>query len=232
MNYLKNILLSLSVAGITMIVMFGGYTIYAAFGENDEDPFDFTEPGLPFFEVADRYHGKMNEYLNEKIDQFNKLVSEEDKFFKEEEFVVPDLNSDEDFSIILEECEGNISTYCVSMGALDIYMQYVGILNNMLDNLALFEYDMAASGPIVAEDILRRAIVRNERIHEEMANAQEVMKLAMNTYNEYKLAYPMHRKYRQIIRELAKYRAVMKDITYNTARYPVRFGSVTSLSCE
>lgn len=225
MKIFKNIIVSVLVAVITVVAMYGGYTIYA---QND-DSMDFTKSGLDFEEVFDLYNGTMNNYFNKKIEKLNALL-ENPKFFEKPEFKVPGIiNPQKDtMDQILKKCgEDNVSTYCVSMGALKIYMSYINKLNEVRSELPKSRVFNPSAG-----ELLRQLSVRNQQIDEEVENAKKVMKLTVAVYNEYRLAYPMHKKYEAIIKDLVKYQLAMKDITKQVAKFPIKFINVTSSLCE
>ncbi len=228
MKIFKNILVSLITASLTVVFLYGGYSLYAA---DNSDDYNFKASGIPFELRTFRYNSTMNKYFNVKMEKFHELLDEEgEDFFKHENFLVPqDIDTvTDDIKTILDKCgEDNISTYCVSMGALTIYMDYVRFLNDLLGTLELPPGDF-----FTARDLFDFSMDRNKKIHEEIENAQKVMQATVSVYNEYKLAYPMHKKYREIIRKLAEYRAVMRDINNQMANFPVKFINVTSSQVE
>ena len=121
-------------------MVYGGYS---AFAKHLGDPF---EDSWFFWTAKIRYHHEMNEYFNEKFEKVLEVMNKND-FFKpnsknrllltppsEENINECELRSkdsnDEYFDNKLlcnlkENCkEENLSTYCVSLGALDLYMRY------------------------------------------------------------------------------------------------------------
>lgn len=228
MKIIKNILVSLLVASLTVVFLYGGYSIYAS--DNDEE-YNFKARGIPFVLRTFRYNMTMNRYFNDKMEKFHDLLEEEgEDFFRHDNFLVPrDIDPvKDDLEIVLEKCgEENISTYCVSIGALAIYMDYVRFLESLLGTLEVPPGDF-----FTAKEILDFSMDRNEKIREEIENAQKVMQATVSVYNEYKLAYPMHKKYREIIRKLAEYRAAMRSINNQMAHFPVKFINVTSSQVE
>lgn len=228
MKIIKNILVSLIVSVLTVVFLYGGYSIYAS---DNEEEYDFKEPGISFGLRTSRYNLTMNRYFDDKMEKFHDLLEEEgEDFFTHENFLVPQKIDPvaDDIDTILQKCgEDNISTYCVSMGALSIYMDYSRFLNGLLGTLEMPEDDT-----FTALQIFDLSLDRNKKIHEEIENARKVMQATASVYNEYKLAYPMHKKYREIIRKLAEYRAVMRDINNQMAHFPVKFINVTSSQVE
>ncbi|MBI2634837.1 hypothetical protein HYW82_04185 [Candidatus Peregrinibacteria bacterium] len=173
----KHIIVSLISAIFTVIAVYGGYTIYAA---GDEPDGNFRAPGLDFDEALDLYHEEMNYYFNNKIEQLNTLLMEED-FFEKEEFKTPGDK------VCADE---NVSTYCVSNGALDIYLDYVFTLDRISTELSKLREDDDV------EDIFERTLERNQKIAPEYDIAKQAMEATLAAYNEYRLAFPAHKKYR------------------------------------
>ncbi len=223
MKFIKNIIPVSLVAIVTLIVVYGGYNIYALSGPTS------TRGPLTTFFAKNEYHGKMNAYFNKKIEKLNEVLEEKD-FFTSEKFIAP-TNIDpinDNFNTILEKCgEDNVSTYCVSMGALDIYIQYVTSLNRLLGAPVRPDGDY-----FTVEDVLNASRRGSDEIHDEIEYSRKVMRATIAIYNEYKLAYPMHKKYREIISNLIKYRTVVKDISRQTTHFPIKFIDATSSTCD
>lgn len=225
MNNYKNILISIVTSLITVILIYGGYTIYAE-GEN---PFE----SKPLFEAFNIQNGDMNSYFNEKIEKLN-LMMEKDNFYNDErikELLLPPKNIDtnkDSLETVLEKCgTDNVSSYCVSMGALYKHMLYVQQLTNLKGSL-----DVEALAYVPILNALSSNATRNVQIDEEIAKSEEVMKATVAAYTEYKLAYPMHKKYEEIIENLVKYKLSLKDIRKRTMQFPIKFIDATSSQCE
>jgi hypothetical protein len=223
MKNLKNIITVFSVAVATVIVFYGGYNIYASDGESQRFRGD-----LDFWAAKTMYHNEMNEYFNDKISSLNELLEDPD-FFKSEYFVVPDLDPvADDFDVILRKCgEKNLSTYCVSMGALNLYTNYVFKLNKMLGAPVVPQ-----GTNLTSTDVFYATRRANDAIHDEIEEAKHVMRATVSVYDEYKRAYPMHKKYREIINNLLKYRSVVKNISRETKSFPIKFIDATSAYCD
>ena len=220
----KKILLSLISAFTTVLLVYGGYTIYA---ETNSVP-DFREGGLDFPKVFDRYHGEMNTYFNGKLEKLNLLVENPDFFRDKQKFYAPTMNKNDDIKTIVSKCgEENVSSYCVSMGALSIYMDYVRVLNRLQGELKT-----PAGDTFIATDILTETSARNAEIKKEIESSKNVMKAAVGAYNEYRLAYSMHKKYQEIIENLIKYKLAIKDVLKQSSQFPINFIDVTTSQCE
>lgn len=230
----KKILTTCLSALITLLVVYGGYTIYA------EGNYSFTDTGLRYSTMYNNYHSEMNDYFNAKIKRLNEILEEPD-FFKNEE-LVKDFNIPEDIKVlakedgaseevdnldtIAEKCEGNVSTYCVSMGALKRYVEYVKALNVLVGKLA------TDTNSTYIGDLITETQARNEKIAAEYDQAKQVMEATIATYNEYRLAYPMHKKYVKIIEILTKYKLALKDLKRQATLFPVKFVDATSDECQ
>ena len=219
MKLYKNILISFLTALLTTFVVFGGYTIYAQDGE----PANFRDPDLNFSEVFDAYHAEMNSYFNQKIERLNIILAQPNFLDNEDNkkaFNPPDIDSDP------TACADNVSTYCVSMGALDKYIDYVNVLNNLVTTLA------TDTNTRTIENILTNTADRNERIKKEYDSAKQVMEATVAAYHEYRLAMPVHKRYEEIITELIKYKLALKDIRKRAMEFPIRFIDASSSQCE
>lgn len=224
MKLYKSVTISIFAALITVMLVYGGYTIYAKAAEGS----DFRENGLEYSEVFDRYHGEMNDYFNDKLEKLN-ILMEKPNFFRDDKFKTPiiDLEKD-DFKKIIEKCgEENLSSYCVSMGALNIYMDYVGVLNNLLGTLA-----KPPGSSLTAEDILSATSSRNDEIVKEIETEKTVIRSVVAVYDEYRIAYSVHKKYQEIIKYLVQYKLALKDINKQVSQFPINFIDATTSQCE
>ena len=225
MKLYKKIAVSLITSLTTVIIVFGGYTIYAA------DPSDFKSNAAA--DAFSNYHGEMNAYFNEKMLKLNELM-EDENFYKDpkkKELLLPPASIDtvnDSLETIVEKCgKDNVSTYCVSIGALRKYTTYVEFLNNLKGTLDL---ENLAYVPIL--NALSNMTGRNLKIDEEIDQAQATMKATIAAYNEFRLAYPMHQKYEEIIEDLVKYKLALKDIRKRVAQFPGKFIDATSSQCK
>lgn len=223
-NFLKKIAITFLSAITTVMLVYGGYTIYAK-------QFGFQTSNLPYFAVFAGYHKEMNNFFNQKLEKLNKLMNSED-FYNDpgkKKLLVPPQKFDllnSTLSEALEACgEENVSSYCISMGALEIYSAYVEKLNDLKSTLE-------TNDSAYLEYIVERTRARNENIDKEIIAAKKIMEGAVAAYNEYHLAYPMHKKYKEIITDLVKYKLTLKDIRKRAAQFPIKFIDASSDQCS
>ena len=211
---LKKIAITLLSSLITIGVVYGGFTMYA------QDLVELPTIQLTFNNAINNYHGGMNGYFNGKMSELNVLLDDETFYTDKEKrklLLPPEdkvCNSD------------NLSTYCVSAGALAQYIDYVKLLNTLKDTLAT-EY-----GASSIDSILEYTARRNIGIEAEIESAKDVLYSAVSVYNEYRLAYPMHKKYKKIIEDLTKYKLLLKDIRHQVVKFPVKFVDASTSQCE
>lgn len=228
MKLYKNIFVSLLSAVITMMAVYGGYTIYAG-------DYPFNKKPMGFDAAFNAYHKEMNKYFNGKIEKLNTLL-DQPNFWEKPDFKAPPLNTDPtkpDFEKIKEACETNVSTYCVSMGALDRYIEYVKVLDNIVGTLATDYADTSATAfTQTAKNLIRDTQKRNDRLKAEYESARKVMEATVAAYHEYRLAYPMHKRYEDVMKELIKYKLALKDIRKQAMEFPVKFIDASTTKCE
>ena len=223
-KFLKKIAITFLSAITSVMLVYGGYTIYAG-------QYDFQNEYLPYFSVFAGYHQEMNKFFNKKLETLNTLMDSED-FYNDPEkkkLLIPPADLDLRNSTLneaLEACgEENASSYCTSMGALKIYTVYVDTLNGLKDKL---EANDSAYLQLIVENTKNR----NEKIDKEIVLARKVMEGTVSAYNEYHLAYPMHKKYEEIIEDLVKYKLALKDIRKRAAQFPIKFIDASSDQCS
>lgn len=210
----KNILVTFLSALIAFVFVFGGYKIYAA--TKFEDYLTFTDPEDGFDSIQNDYHAAMNDYFNDKIESFVTLIDENpEDFFKKADFKAEDTCS-----------ESNLSSYCVGMGALDLYAKYVETLLTLKK-----DYLAKDSGDTAAQKIQAKSY-RDALIKKEIPDAREVMMSTVGIYDEFRLAYPMHTKYETIIRNLRKYQIALKKIRLEVREFPLKLTDATSAECK
>lgn len=232
MTIFKQTTISIIIAVFVSIFTYGSYTIYA----ESNVTFDFRKES-DYLDAIDRYHMEMNSFFNGKIAALREVVKEvdgESDFLtdpkKRKMFEVPDGidKKSDDLSTIVKKCNengSNVSTYCVSMEALQIYMEYIrhlGVLKSSIDDLP------ADTAMEKVEQLMQKSSV----IEEEVESARAIMEATIATYNEFSLAYPMHQKYRQIAKELVQYKLTLKDIRKRVMLFPVKFIDASSSQCK
>lgn len=226
MKIYKNLIITFASAILTMLIIYGGYSIYA--GEEAVDYYEFTKSKsfsiLGIGGAKPTYHKSMNKFFNNKIEKLVGIIDGNEKFFEDENFMTPDDETIEEKGI-LEACKDNVSTYCAAMQALDLYMAYVATLNSLKGTIP--DYSIPTKDVVWGE--IKK---RDEAVDKEVKDAKLVLEAAIAAYNEFRMAYPMHKKYRDIIKNLMKYRIALKKIRAQTVKFPLRFVDATSSKCE
>lgn len=211
---LKNILTIFVSAIIVFVFVFGSFRIYAE--TKFEDYFTFTDPEDGFDSIQNDYHAAMNQYFNDKLEAFVVLVDENpEDFFKKADFKAQDSCS-----------ETNVSSYCVGMGALDLYAKYVETLLTLKK-----DYLPKDSGDTVSQKLQAKAL-RDSLIEKDIEDAKKVMMATVGIYDEFRLAYPMHTKYETIIKNLRKYQIGLKKIRLEVREFPLKLHDASSAECK
>jgi hypothetical protein len=250
MKLFKQIIIGLIAALITA----GGVTIYAQSGDQpqaacdnmnksfadvlkedggkdtddakDDENLKNTFAAMGYLCVKSLYHEEMNDFFNGKLEVLLNLLKETD-FEKYPAFQVP---GDVDVNNYKDLCKtDNVSTYCVSMQALDIYVGYTKVLDRVGGYLP-FELPGGDNG--IISKVFKESGKRSAAIAAEVENARKVMEATIGAYNEFRLAYPMHKKYEQIIKDLVKYKLKLKRIRSEVIEFPIKFVDATSTACK
>ncbi|MEK9132782.1 MAG: hypothetical protein AAB606_03700 [Patescibacteria group bacterium] len=201
--------------------------------------------------VISEYHDNVNELFNDKIEEMMKLGASKkpedlDKMLK---FVVPPpIKTDASGSIGREGCDGeagHLSTYCLSISALNEYFKFReamirarGDLKYKIDDKIAAITPANESGSQQKADISISAgavmSYGNEvaTIDREIDVSKEALDQALAAYNEIQMALPLHQKYKQVISALEKYRDKISDVRQEVDLYPVTFLDVTTTSCN
>ncbi|MBD3330144.1 hypothetical protein GF354_01280 [Candidatus Peregrinibacteria bacterium] len=235
MKYFKPLTIGLLSSAIAFVFIYGGYTIFAQ--ENEEAPNpafeEFTDPSREFVHIKISYHEAMNDFFNAKIEEMVSIL-ENPAFYKDKSSMAR-LNAPTDE----EECkEDNLSTYCVSMQGLEMFLAYVETLEIVRGQLISdmeneTEWIWLYDDELESMDSLLMAHARkNQLIDEEISKAQQVLEATLGAYNEFRLAYPMHIKYENIISDLRKYRKALEIMREDIARFPGKFIDASSATCE
>lgn len=212
---------------MTVVLVYGGYTIYAA-----DDPIINFRDSTDYYSVFNGYNGEMNDYFNAKIEKMVTLV-ESDGFYqdakKKAQFLPPaNLLPGDDVAAIVTKCgDTNFSSYCVGIGAIQTYKEYLDRLNFLKNNI-----DLTGGGGVVATEILRAKYREADLINQESTDAKNVLEATVAAYNEFRLAYPMHKKYQEILKQLTKYKLILKDIRLRIAEFPTRFIDASTSNCQ
>ncbi|MFH1284824.1 MAG: hypothetical protein ABIH78_04555 [Candidatus Peregrinibacteria bacterium] len=206
----RNIAMTFGTAILTILVVYGGYGIFA------QD----TEYLGEFSVVQLDYHANMNGYFNSKIEHLVDLIDvDKNDFYKNPDFEAPEKASD---------CgENNVSTYCVAVGAADLYIEYLGALNGLKGFLPPLSGEISTQ-----EEAAQGVSIRDEEIAKESTDAKLAMKATISAYDSFKTAYPMHIKYETIITNVTKYKLALKRIRNRVERFPMKFIDATSSECK
>lgn len=163
------------------------------------------------------YHEKMNNLFNEKIEKLGEILDEENFFMN------PDFKGPKDPN----KCdENNVSTYCVSVEATKIYIDFINQMEATKNELPL------DSGATTSMELLNAKAARDEKINIELESAKQVLDATLSAYNEYRLAYPLHKKYVTLINNLTKYRSGLESTTRQVSKFPGKFIDSTSTQCK
>lgn len=217
MSIFKHIVISIIFAVLAFITVYSGYTIYAA--DNKDDTIYAFEGVSDYLVIVNSYHQEMNELFNNKTGYLVELMENDADFMNHPDFVTPDNK---------EGCgENNVSTYCVSMEALDMFLRYNEVISSVQGKL---ERTFSAYESI--GDILQMTSNRDELLAKEQAESKEVLEATISAYNEFRLAYPMHKKYQQTINLLLDYKDDLKEVRRNLESFPLKFIDATSAYCN
>lgn len=230
MKLVKDTLLGLLSAIIAVVLVYGGYTIYAENSDtsNTSDYYSFTNSLLGFSYTKNSYHDSMNRFFNDKMESLNEMLATEN-FFDNPNFNPPAEG---------QECDkNNVSSYCVSVQALDIYMKYLEVLEVVKTQLILakdtyYEEDPAFVVYERLDSLWYQSADKNKQIDREVEDAKKILEATISAYDEFTLAYPMHKKYQEVIKNLVKYKIALKDIRKRVMRFPEKFIDATSAYCE
>jgi len=213
------------------MIVYGGYTIYAA------KTYDFEE--YMNENVISEYHDEMN-------DMFNKKIAAMVKILKNPEGVNdPNLESpcgaadfQEDGGV--KKCEqicrnnsGNVSTYCVSVEAMDMYMKYIFHLNKIRKAIG-FESVWSAEMKLtpVTDLAYQLLLKREEAIDKDIEISRRVLEATLTSYNEFMTAFPVHTRYQTVIKNLIKYKNKLKDVREQIQKFPSTFIDTTGTKCS
>jgi len=202
-----------------MLVVYSMHGVFASAKD-----YAFEKPELGLVTVKLKYHKAMNDYFNKKIKLFLKTDP-----------------SNENYSIPsdLEACtenEKNVSTYCVAMGALNMYEAYAKTLDAI--SPLITEIEDEATAPVVGNvpgtvaNLFSAIATTKSKIAEEKTNAMKVMDMTVSAYNEFRLAYPVHLKYELITKELYTYVNNLKKLRQTLYSFPAKFINSSSQSCK
>lgn len=214
MRHLKWTIRTLLTAFITYFVLWGGYSLFAAAEE-----YSFQKPSLGYAAVKYWYHFSMNSYFNDKIERMLEMDMDDPNYAPP-----PDGENCTD-----KKYENNVSTYCVAMGALDMYLAYSKTLDEVKAIIGPFEFSgKLPLAQVSLSDIFNVAGRRDDAVETEKVEALKLMELTVSAYNELRLAYPMHKKYEALIVDLTRYRDFLSDVRSRSEWLPSKYIDATS----
>jgi len=229
MYILKKSIISLFIAILTSVLIYGTYTLYAS-----DEKYALKTKDLDYREIFEQYHYNSNEFFNEKIEKLVELTSSDDFFSdpeKQKLIIIPaDIDRQNDsLDQIVEKCtkrdQLNVSSYCVSMESLSYYIAYVEILDSIRE-------DIVESDAVTVVEKFDEIAEKNNSIDDEIKIAKSVLEGTLMAYEEFMHAYPMHKKYRTIIDKLLKYKLALKDIRREVQFFPGKFIDASSSQCK
>ncbi|MBU1151321.1 hypothetical protein KJ632_00665 [Patescibacteria group bacterium] len=203
---------------LTFSVLFGGYnTLYAAKYDFENGAYDVSQAML--------YHDEINEMFNEKILTAKEIIDGGD--FSNPNLYPPDCDFGESYEDCSAQCPAsNVSTYCVSATAIDMYMRYLALLYKIRDGSYVDAIDSFTL------NIFKLAELHQEKVEEEIATADKYMMGTLAVYDEFLLSYAMHIKYEKIIVGLIKYRTKLKGLKRSIGSMMLSIIDVTSTKCQ
>ncbi|MBT7736273.1 hypothetical protein HN709_01165 [Candidatus Peregrinibacteria bacterium] len=216
MKILKQISITTIAVIISMTGIYGGYTLFA-----DDTKYDSFLEESSFYSAQSAYHSGMNDLFNDKISKVTTIVDGGDGFLANKNFNAPGGTDNKSYK---EKCgDENVSTLCVALEAMDLYLVYLGYIEGM--------YGAIEDAPTI-EEALRKTTQRNDAIEDEADNARRVMEATVKAYDEFRMAYPVHKKFEETIKNLTKYKLLLKDVRNEASHFPEEFIDTTSKDCE
>jgi len=231
MKFFKKILVTFVSAIITMMVVYSGYTIYAEKTYEFEDYVDEK--------VISTYHDEMNDLFNKKIATMVKILKNPEGV-NNPNLKSPCVASDFQEEGGVQKCEqscknnpDNVSTYCVSVEAMDMYMKYVIHLNKIKQDIG-FESILSAEMKLtpVTDLAYQLLLKREEAITKDIEISRRVLEATLTAYNEFMTAFPIHTRYQTVIKNLIKYKNKLKDIREQIKKFPSTFIDTTGTKCS
>ena len=216
MKFIKQISISLIAVIISMTGIYGGYTLFA---ENTE--YDAFLKKTSFYFAQSAYHSGISDLFDDKLSMLVKLVDTNPNFLSDKNFNMP---SDVTPANYPDKCgKENVSTYCVAMETMDLYLAYVNHIEKM---------SSAIKEASTIKEALKNTSGRNSDITAEVEEARMVMDATVKAYNEFRMAYPVHKKFEETIKNLTKYKLLLKGVRNEVSHFPEEFIDATSKDCE
>lgn len=215
------------------MTIYGGYTIYA-----EGKTYDFQK--ITTIDSMVRYHEAMNTLFNESLEKVVKILDDPEKGLLNPDLQSPcgsdDFQKDGGSKKCEELCEGsenNVSTYCVSVKATDMYLSYIGHLGQLQGTVNFESLGWTKMTVIPATDLVYQAILaRDEKITKDIEESRRVLEATLGAYNEFMVSYPIHKQYQVIIKNLIKYKNKLKNIRRYIIEFPSTFIDTTATKCS
>ena len=214
------------------MAIYSGYTIYAG------ETYDFQK--VTTVDTMVRYHGAMNTLFNESLEKAVKTLDDPKKGLFNPNLQSPCVASDFQKIGGGAKCEDkckknadNVSTYCVSVRATNMYLAYIGHLGQLQGTVNFESLGWAELRIIPATDLLYQAILaRDEKITKDIEESRRVLEATLGAYNEFMISYPIHKQYQVVIKNLIKYKNKLKDIRDSLIQFPSSFVDTTATKCS
>lgn len=176
----------------------------------DAQKYQFTVvDGVYYKQIA--YHDKMNQFFNSKIKEL--------------------IDGTGSLEIPYNDnCDNNISTFCVAKGSSDIFFAYReellnerGTLTDELKDTEFRDFDQAIT--------IERHSQKVHGIDRELVEAEQALDLTIKAYNELQIAWPLHVQYREIITNLEVYRTHLEGFEGMIKLWPKLFPNASTTHC-
>lgn len=230
-KFLKKIFITLITTIIATMTIYGSYTIYAG------ETYEFQKVNTINTMVL--YHEAMNKLFNKSLEKAVKMLDDPKILSKDKNNLQSPCKAS-DFPKEAKKCEklcesntDNVSTYCVSVRATDMYLAYIGHLGQLQGSVNFESLGWAELRVIPATDLLYQAILaRDKKITKDIEESRRVLEATLGAYNEFIIAYPIHKQYQTVIKNLIKYKNKLKDIRKYLIQFPSTFVDTTSTKCS
>lgn len=186
-------------------------------GASAEDPYveRYSRSRVPLDQAVLRYHNDMNSLFNEHIEKLFSIDPDGKTYV---------VKPPED-----QNCGSakNISTYCLSMRALDRYDAFV----RAMDTHRGYLKEQADNSTKTINELLGASERRLDLINEQVLQAERVMSTTLAAYDQLQTMYPLHVQYQELLGELEQYRDGLADVRREVEHYPGSFQNVTTADC-
>jgi hypothetical protein len=162
-----------------------------------------------------RYHNDMNTMFNDHIDKLFTLTPNGGRYT-----VAPPSD---------KNCSNskNISTFCLSVRAVETHDAFIQALNSHRGFLKDKEDDSRQTLSQLTGQLDRRL----DKINDQILLAEKVMSTTIASYDQLQVFYPLHIQYNDLIGSLEKYRDGLADVRKEVEKYPGTFHNVTTTDC-